>query len=278
MSHIQQVEFCKKVKALYPEWFKDKIVVDIGSLDINGNNRYLFENCIYVGVDIGLGRNVDIVSKGHEFNFPNESVDVVIATECFEHDMYYEASLKNIYRILKPGGFLIFTCATTGRAEHGTKRTTPQDATLLMDFDDWCDYYKNLTEQDISSVFNLTKEFSLCKFETNEESHDLSFYGFKSGIYSPEKSSNYFKEPLISVCLGKQAQIEYLDSLNNQLPITNYQLSLANQQLTSQNQQLTSQNQELTSAIQSIYNSWSWKITRPLRKLKSLIKKVRFNH
>lgn len=181
MAHKEQFDFCRKIKAKFPQYFKNKIVVDIGCLDINGNNNYLFDNCLYMGVDVGVGKNVDFVSKGHEFLLPDESVDVIISTECFEHDMYYDKTLKNIYRMLKPGGFLIFSCATTGRPEHGTRRTTPKDAPLLIDEGNWSDYYKNLTPLDIQAVFDLESCFSDYFFNISTTHYDLYFYGIKSG-------------------------------------------------------------------------------------------------
>lgn len=183
MAHIQQQEFCKRVRDKFPDFFKNKFVLDIGSLDINGNNQEWFENCKYLGVDIAYGRNVDIVSKGHELGFPDNTFDIIISTECFEHDQYYDATIKNIYRMLKPGGLFLFTCATTGRAEHGTRRTTPEDAPLLQSDIEWSDYYKNLTEDDIREVLNIESDFEKFQFAKNDISNDLYFYGFKIGEY-----------------------------------------------------------------------------------------------
>jgi hypothetical protein len=36
------VVFCKNI---LPDFFINKRVLDVGSGDINGNNRFLFENC-----------------------------------------------------------------------------------------------------------------------------------------------------------------------------------------------------------------------------------------
>ena len=66
MAHESQISFLLKVKALMAEKFKNCRVLDIGSLDLNGNNRYLFEDYKYLGVDIGYGENVDLVCCGHE--------------------------------------------------------------------------------------------------------------------------------------------------------------------------------------------------------------------
>ena len=122
MAHIEQRDFCFGVKDKYPEFFKNKKVLDIGSLDINGSNRDLFENCNYTGLDVGEGKNVDIISIGHLFNGPDNHFDTIISTEVFEHDMFYEETIKNVMRMLKPGGLFLFTCGAPGRPEHGTRR------------------------------------------------------------------------------------------------------------------------------------------------------------
>ena len=183
MAHPQQVEFCKSVRDRYKRFFTGKFVLDIGSLDINGNNQQFFANCNYIGVDVAPGRNVDVVSKGHELGFPAETFDTIISTECFEHDQYYDATIKNIYHMLKEGGLFVFTCATTGRPEHGTRRTTPEDAPLLQSQPEWSDYYKNLSESDIREVIDIENSFSDFEFSTNQVSQDLYFFGFKKGAY-----------------------------------------------------------------------------------------------
>lgn len=189
MSHTQQQKYCLSIKERFLDYFTDVMVLDLGSLDINGNNSYLFDDVLYLGVDVAQGKNVDIVSKGHELGLPDNTFDVVISTECFEHDMHYPATLSNIYRMLKPGGLFIFTCATTGRAEHGTRRTSPQDAPLLQGLGEWADYYKNLSESDIRDVMDIDALFSKYEFDIGHESCDLYFFGFKSG--NLEKRSDY---------------------------------------------------------------------------------------
>ena len=138
----------------------------------------MFTDCEYTGVDIGDGKNVDVISKAHELEYDDETFGFVISTEMLEHDMYYEQSLLNMVRMLKPSGMLLFTCATTGRPEHGTRRTTPKDAPLL--FGEWSDYYKNLTENDIESIEGFLEQFKEFKFSTDMTSKDLQFYGIKS--------------------------------------------------------------------------------------------------
>jgi SAM-dependent methyltransferase len=177
MAHPEQQVWCKYVKVLHPQFFKGVDVLDIGSLDINGNNRYLFEDYTYTGVDIGEGKNVDVVSKGHEFK-PDKLYDVVISTECFEHDKYWKETIRNCIDLLKPGGLFLFSCATTGRQEHGTSRTTPQDSPFTHK--EFNDYYMNLTEYDIRQIQGFDNSFTEMKFGTNKFTKDLYFYGIKN--------------------------------------------------------------------------------------------------
>lgn len=180
MAHLEQAYFCEQVRSKFPRYFYNTAVLDIGSLDINGGNRQLFSNCLYIGVDLSIGKNVDFASPGHEIGLPDSSFDVVISTEVFEHDMHYSKTLNNIVRMLKPGGLFLFTCATTGRPEHGTRATTQHDAPFLEEAG-WGDYYKNLTEDDIRQVLSIETFFKDFAFEINEKTHDLYFWGIKQG-------------------------------------------------------------------------------------------------
>jgi SAM-dependent methyltransferase len=177
MAHLAQQNFFNSLKSVFPERFRNCRVLDIGSLDINGNNRSLFTDADYIGIDLGKGPNVDVVSYGHEYK-SDVLFDVIISSECFEHDMYYAETLKNAVSLLKPGGLFTFTCATTGREEHGTKRSFSEWASPFTSklFDG---YYKNLTESDIRNAIDVDNIFSSYEFIINPIGHDLYFYGIK---------------------------------------------------------------------------------------------------
>lgn len=182
MAHPQQVDFCRKVKQLFPEYFENVRVLDIGSLDINGNNQHLFSNHVYMGIDVGRGKNVNYVSLGHEYKpLDNQKYDTVISTECFEHDKHWNLTIQNVIEnLLKPNGMFLFTCATTGRPEHGTRRTTQHDSPFTSQMDDWSDYYRNLTEEDIRNAVDLSA-FVIHRFYVEPNSHDLYFWGILKG-------------------------------------------------------------------------------------------------
>jgi len=177
MAHPEQAVYLTSVKAKFPDRFKNCRVLDIGSLDINGNNRYLFENIKeYTGVDIGPGPNVDVVCRGHEYD-GGKDYDVVISSETFEHDEYWEQTLQHMVDLTKPGGLVMFTCASIGRPEHGTRRTSPQDSPFTSQLDN--DYYKNLDSTDIRRAIDMDS-FSDYGFEIRYQwPQDLYFYGIK---------------------------------------------------------------------------------------------------
>lgn len=179
--HIQAKEFTVFVKRTLPQYFNNMCVLDVGSGDINGNNRFLFENCDYNGNDVIEAPNVTIVSKTKDLPFQSNTFNTIISTECFEHDPEYKESLIKIYDMLKPNGLLLFTCASTGRPEHGTRRTSPnQSYGTIGELNDMSDYYKNLTEQDLNDVLPLNKLFYTWDTYYNASSADLYFLGVKN--------------------------------------------------------------------------------------------------
>lgn len=168
MSHQSQLDFVASIKRKFPEYFIEKRVLEIGSLDINGSVRQFFDDCTYIGVDLGEGKGVDLVAHGQDLIFPANSFDVSISCECFEHNPEWVKTFNNMVRMTQ--GLVIMTCATTGRPEHGTRRTSPSDAPFCDD------YYKNLTEHDIKSSCDLSK-FVGYGFSTCDSPADLYFWG-----------------------------------------------------------------------------------------------------
>jgi SAM-dependent methyltransferase len=180
--HQQAKDFTVFIKNVLSIFFVNKKVLDVGSGDINGNNNFLFENCEYNGNDVIPANNVTIVSKTKDLQFSSETFDTIISTECFEHDPEYVESWLKIYEMLKSGGLFVFTCASTGRAEHGTRSVFPCDSYgTIGNIEGMIDYYKNLTEKDLDDVLHLNKSFSQWATYYNSESNDLYFVGIKKG-------------------------------------------------------------------------------------------------
>lgn len=180
MAHNSQQRFFRRVSRIFPQHFTDVRVLEVGSLDINGNLRHLFLPPVwYTGIDLAPGPNVDLVAPGHLFD-AGIRYDTVLSAEALEHDLYYPRTLQNLVRLLLPGGLLVISCATTGRPEHGTRRSLPENAPFLGRISpEWGDYYRNLDESDFRSALDLETCFSNFRFEIEPHAHDLYFWGMK---------------------------------------------------------------------------------------------------
>jgi hypothetical protein len=133
--------------------------------------RQFFKNCDYTGVDLGAGPGVDIVCKGHEVPFWDQSFDTVISCECLEHDEYWVQTFEKMCDL--SSGLVIMTCATKDRPEHGTTATSPNAAPFTND------YYHNLLVEDFIFGFDFHNIFKDFGFEVNSKSQDLYFWGMK---------------------------------------------------------------------------------------------------
>jgi len=173
MAHSQQRDFFESIKNDNPDAFTGVEVIEIGSLNINGTIRDFFDANKYVGVDVAEGKDVDVVCAGENLDYPDSSFDVAVSAECFEHNPEWVATFRNMWRISKR--YVIMTCASDGRAEHGTTLSDPSSSPFTLGWD----YYRNLTEQDFRDNFNLDEMFAKYYFAYNAESCDLYFYGEK---------------------------------------------------------------------------------------------------
>lgn len=177
MAHEAQNLFFQEVRKKFPEHFRWRNVIEIGSLDINGSVRPLFEYCNYVGFDLGPGPGVDFAVQGQDVAYPDNSFDVAISAECFEHNPYWKETFENMHRMTKPGGLVTFTCAGEGRPEHGTARSDAGSSPLTTAAG-W-EYYRNLTPNDFYEEFGIEYMFSNWEFIENKNDFDLYFWGVK---------------------------------------------------------------------------------------------------
>jgi len=177
MAHYQQLKFIEIAKTQFPDFFHQKNIIEIGSWDANGSVRGFFSDCHYVGVDIAEGKGVDLVCPGQDVTLPDNEFDVAVSCECFEHNAHWKETFLNMCRMLKPGGLCLVSCATLGRREHGTSRSTPGDS--LTSKIVLSDYYLNLTETDFRKQIELDSIFQRYAFFENPYSKDLYFVGVK---------------------------------------------------------------------------------------------------
>lgn len=192
MAHESQRVFFDAVRRHFPEYFQWRNVLEVGSLDINGSLRDFFQNCNYVGVDIGPGPGVDITCSGHELLFPDESFHTVISAECFEHNPYWQQTFGKMVDLTHPDGLIVFSCAGEGRPEHGTTRSDVGSSPLTVSAG-W-DYYRNLTPSDFYNEANHhLGKLGFMSWNENVRDYDLYFVALKNQNASDEMQDRFWK-------------------------------------------------------------------------------------
>lgn len=171
MAHKEQKDFIEKVKSIYPDYFQNKRVLEAGSMYINGSVRDYFENCDYIGIDVGEGKDVDVVCNASEYK-SEEKFDTIISCEMLEHSRTWETDLWNMYRLLKPNGLLIITAAAKTRHEHGTTNNQAWASPHTND------YYCGLDAAMLSSPLP-PRDFSTYYLNDDLLKEDIQFYGIK---------------------------------------------------------------------------------------------------
>lgn len=178
MSHGEQQAFFGETARRFPGHFAGARVLEVGSLDINGSVRRWFTDCDYTGVDVGPGPGVDVVAQGQDLDFPDGWFDTAVSAECFEHNPYWSETFANMARMVRPGGLVAFSCASTGRPEHGTERADPGSSPLTVGLG-W-NYYRNLEEGDFRAEHDVDGLFTEHCFSVHAGSHDLYFWGVRA--------------------------------------------------------------------------------------------------
>jgi len=176
MSHFEQKKFVEfSLDELKKKNnFNNLSVLDVGSYDVGGSIRDFFKKNNYIGVDLIKGPNVDIVLSGIELYKLKKNFDIVISCECFEHAKDWREIFLSMYNVCEDDGYVIFTCASRGRIEHGTLRTINSDSPGTTGT-----YYKNIFKSEFIKSFDLKKMFQKYEVIYNFKSSDLYFIGKK---------------------------------------------------------------------------------------------------
>jgi len=178
--HNEIIEWMSYVKRIMPQYFTNVKVLDVGSRDVNGTNRYLYDSTVkYEGLDITPGDNVDHVGYVHEWTTTDKyyTYDSIISTDMLEHDRHWIKSLQAMLSLVKPGGLFVLTCAGQDRAEHGTSRNNPSAS---MGTTDW---YQNITPLMMREAFTPEHRFSSWQYDismnTMGPGYDTRMWGIK---------------------------------------------------------------------------------------------------
>ena len=183
MAHKEQLNFFTDLsEIILSEKKLSKIdILEIGSYDVNGSVRDIFKGSNYLGIDLLNGPGVDLIMNGEDIRKLNKKFDIIISSECFEHAVNWKKIFSAMIECVKDNGYIIMTCASTGRIEHGTKRS---DFFFKMKSSPGTndDYYKNLNKKDFFQNFDISKIFEKYFFFYNIHSFDLYFVGQKKNF------------------------------------------------------------------------------------------------
>lgn len=93
------------------------LVLDLGSYDVNGSYRPLFQRpgWRYLGIDLEPGPNVDLVLQTpYHIPLRSESADAIISGQAFEHVRFFWQTWLELVRVLKPGGLILLVAPSRG--------------------------------------------------------------------------------------------------------------------------------------------------------------------
>lgn len=106
--HLESYKVMEYFVKKYLDANTEYSILDIGSYDVSGSYKNLFYNrkWQYSGLDIVPGPNVDIVAVS-SYNFGIEQkFDIVVSGNCLEHVEAPWLWIREVERIIKPGGLL----------------------------------------------------------------------------------------------------------------------------------------------------------------------------
>jgi SAM-dependent methyltransferase len=145
--------------------------LEIGARDFNGSVRVIVDRLqpeSYVGIDIAPGPGVDALGDGSDYQ-PLARPNLIICTEVLEHTPHARDVVRQIGRVLEPGGFALITCATDPRVPHSAV-----DGNAVREGE----YYGNVGPQDLTEWMVLAGLDALT-FEVHDDRGDLYTYAQK---------------------------------------------------------------------------------------------------
>jgi SAM-dependent methyltransferase len=87
---------------------------EFGSYQVEGQQsqidlRPLFTGGEFIGADMREGPGVDVILDLHKIDLPDDHIGTILTFDTFEHVEYPHRAIEEIYRVLKPGGKVVFS-------------------------------------------------------------------------------------------------------------------------------------------------------------------------
>lgn len=187
-------------------------VLDIGSCGVGRCYRDIFTDSKYkyVGLDMVKGPNVDIVPKNiYQWDeIEDETFDVVISGQAFEHIEYPWLTIKEIARILKPSGFCFIIAPNAGIEHKAPRDCYRYYADGLLALAKWADMKVHHTSvggvPETDNVTDWVSEWNdACLVAQKEPFDNIEKEPFEKEIRVPvhgAEAYNLFSECIKSAC------------------------------------------------------------------------------
>jgi SAM-dependent methyltransferase len=258
-----------------------KSIIEIGSLNVNGTLKdFKPEESNWIGVDLEPGDGVDVViARASKIPFEDNTFDLVVATSIFEHDPIFWLTFNEMLRVVKPNGF-VYVCSPSNGWVHrfpmDVYRFYPDAGIGLLEWgrreypelelvESFISERNGDIWNDFCAVFSKTKNSQIEKIYLDTSCSNVWSEGkfLESTLVEATEDmrliDKYSQEVLT---LQNTDHVQLLENVKKDLLITELKL---NQAL--ENTVL------LSSEIRSMQNSFSWKITKVLRKIKGILVK-----
>jgi SAM-dependent methyltransferase len=250
-----------------------KSILEVGSLDVNGSLKdFRPKGAEWVGVDLEAGKGVDIVvEKSAPLPFEEKSFDLVVATSIFEHDPMFWATFNEMLRVTKDGGFIFVSAPSNGwvhRYPLDVYRFYPDAGVALQEWGVKSRANLRLQESFISERDGEVWNDFIAVFSLGEESQ-------LNKIYLDTPSTNVWRESefLVDTLSEKTEDMRLNDKLRNENLLLKEKLENAIE--LEEFEKVVKENDILRKEHKELMDSKSWKITSPLRKVASMVGKLR---
>ncbi len=176
--------FIHAVQERFPLFFSNVITLNVGALTLPEGRNLFDAPSAYWGADVAPGPGVNLViDTPANIDFPDSYFDTVISVGFLHRDKNHTASLKNMVRMLRPGGLLTLACASTGSSRLSVQNTDDnRDAeSKTANNDVEGTYWSPLIGTDLSRDLSLSVDFAAWQMYYNAAVHELYFVGVLNG-------------------------------------------------------------------------------------------------
>lgn len=222
-------------------------ILEVGSLDVNGSLRDQCPNGLdWCGVDLESGQGVDQVVRAHEpLPFPDDYFDLVIASSIFEHDLAFWKTMNEMSRVVSNRGFIYVSAPSNGLVHR-----YPQD--VFRFYPD-----AGLSLLGIAREIHKPAAHLAESFVANQD-HEGIWNDFVAVIGASDQ------------CLAPTSKIFESEGVQNVW--SDGEFLRETFRYVPEDQTDAWNGRVMKKELEAIKNSWSWRLTKPLRALGRFLK------